>query len=144
MKKILNSALVVGAITFLPAVPLKAGLSVALVVNETSEDITLECGSYVLTVPAGQKRQPLCLAVPSIRDYTCPSVSVGNQINRIYFWSRGSDLVCEDTHSQICYVLLENMDIAHSAGLLIRVTPEGVVFRLLAHFEQSVTGTIYA
>ncbi len=140
----INSVLIAGAITFLPAITLRADLSVALVVNETGEDITLECGNYSLKVPAGQKRQPLRLAVPSVSDYACPVPSVGNQVNRVYFWRQGVNLVCENTYTRTCSVVLKNMDIAHSAGLLVRVTPGGVVFRLLANFEKSSIGIIYA
>lgn len=144
MKKLINSVLLASAVTFLPAIPLTAGLNVALVVNETSEDITLESGSYVLRVPAWQKRQPLRLAVTNAADYSAPLISVGNEFYRVYFWQRGADLVCEDTYAQTCSVVLKNMDISHSAGLLVRVTPVGVFFRLLASFEKSVTGVIYA
>jgi hypothetical protein len=144
MSKLLNAVTAVSSIVFFAATPLKADLSVALVVNETGEDITLECGNYTLFVPAFQKRQPLRLAVTQAADYAAPMISVGNEYNRVYFWQRGADLVCEDSYAQACSVVLKNMDIAHSAGLLIRVTPEGVVFRLLASFEKSVTGVICA
>ncbi|MBY0110308.1 MAG: hypothetical protein K2X90_04315 [Candidatus Babeliaceae bacterium] len=143
MKKIINSLVVASSITFLPAVPLKADLSVVLVANETGEDITLECGNYSLPIPAGQRKYPLRFMVPNAADYSAPMPSVGNEINRTFFCLMGADLICENTSSSACYVVLKKMDIAHSAGLLIRVTPKGVVFRLLADFEKSGTGVVY-
>ncbi len=144
MKKIINSLAMASALTFLPAIPLRAELSVALVVNETGEDITLKSGNYSLPIPAGQRRQPLRLMVSNTADYSAPMLfSVGNDVNRVFFWRKGIDLFCKDNHSRTCSVVLKDMDIAHSAGLLIRVTPEGVVFKLLASFEKSVTGVIY-
>jgi hypothetical protein len=142
MKKMFNSVLVASAITFLPAIPLKADLSVALVINETGEDITLECGNYSLKIPAGQKRQPLRVAVPLVADYSHSMLSVGTESTRVYVWREGANLVSKDMYSTS--IVLRNMDIAHSAGLLIRVTPAGVIFRLLADFEKSSIDTIYA
>ncbi len=140
MKNLINSVVIASAITFFPATPLKADLSIAIVSNETGENITLECGGYVLTIPAGQRRQPLRLAVPSARDYECPCASVGNEYNRVYFWREGANLISQE--NRFSKIALKNMDIAHSAGLSIRVTPQGVIFRLLADFERTAVGTV--
>jgi hypothetical protein len=142
MKKLINSVLFASAVTFLPATPIKADLSIALVINETTENITLESGDYVLHVPAGQKRQPLRVAVPQGNDYACPVPSIDTENYRFSFWCEGNKLVCETY--QLCGIVLENMDIQHSAGLLIRITPAGVFFRLLANFEKTAVGTICA